>query len=273
MPKLAVLGHPVAHSRSPAMQSAALAELGLAPEWTYEAIEVAPDGFETLVRSLPGRGFAGVNVTVPHKLAALALADTASAAAREIGAANVLTFDDGEIAAENTDVAGLTGALAADPRGRRAVVLGAGGSARAAVWALKSAGAEVEIWNRTRAKAERLAEELGVAVRTEDHPLGAGDYDVLVNCTTVGLEEAKEPPRGEPDLKALPLDADSLGRENVVVDMVYGPYPTPLARLADERGAKLEDGLEVLVHQGAASLRIWTGLEPPVETMRSAARG
>jgi shikimate dehydrogenase len=273
MPKLAVLGRPVAHSRSPAMQNAALAELGLAPEWSYEAIEVAPEDFEVLVRSLPERGFAGVNVTLPHKLAALALADTATDAAREIGAANVLTFDGGAIAAQNTDCDGVTGALPVGPRGKRSVVLGAGGSARAAVWALKRAGAEVEVWNRSPEKAERLAAELGVAVRTEDHPLGAGDYDVLVNCTTVGLAEAERPPSGDPDLKGLPLDADSLGRENVVVDMVYGPYPTPLARLANERGATVEDGLEVLVHQGAASLRIWTGLEPPVETMRRAARG
>ena len=272
MAKLAVLGHPVAHSRSPAMHNAALAELGLAPHWSYEAIEVAPQDFESLVRSLPERGYAGVNVTLPHKLAALELADTASDAAGEIGAANTLTFTEGAIGADNTDVDGLIGALPSDPAGTRALVLGAGGSARAAVWALRRAGAEVMIWNRTPEKAERLAAELGVAVRTGESPLVAGDYTVLVNCTTVGLEEAKQPPGGEPDLKALPLDADSLGRENVVVDMVYGPYPTPLVRLANEQGASVADGLEVLVHQGAASLRIWTGLEPPVETMRRAAR-
>src|SRR5919106_638385 len=97
MPKLAVLGQPVAPSRSPAMHNAALAELGLASEWTYEAIEVPPEGFEALVRSLPEQGFAGVNVTVPHKLAALALADSAAEAPREIGAANMLTFADAEI--------------------------------------------------------------------------------------------------------------------------------------------------------------------------------
>jgi shikimate dehydrogenase len=272
MPKLAVLGQPVAHSRSPVMQNAALAELGLAPEWTYEAIEVSPEDFEALVRSLPEQGFAGVNVTVPHKLAALELADSATGAAREIGAANTLTFADGAIAADNTDAAGLIAALPADPRGRRAVVLGAGGSARAAVWALRRAGAEVVIWNRTTAKAETLAGELRVAARTEDSPLVAADYDLLVNCTTVGLAEAGTPDAREPDLKGLPVDADSLGRENVVVDLVYGPYPTPLARLAAERGARIVDGLEILVHQGAASLRLWTGLEPPVGTMKRAAR-
>lgn len=272
MPKLAVLGQPVSHSRSPAMQNAALAELGLAPEWSYEAIEVAPEDFDELVRSLPGKGFAGVNVTVPHKLAALAVADTATDTAREIGAANTLTFAAGEIAADNTDAAGLIGALPVDVAGERAVVLGAGGSARAVVWALKRAGAEVEIWNRTEAKAEALADEFGVAVRTGGGTLGATDYRALVNCTTIGLAEAKDPDPDPACLKALPVDADSFGESNVVVDLVYGPHPTPLARLANERGAKVVDGLEVLVHQGAASLRIWTGKEPPIETMRRAAR-
>jgi hypothetical protein len=128
MPKLAVLGQPVSHSRSPAMQNAALAELGLAPEWSYEAIEVAPAEFEGLVAELArGGDFAGVNVTLPHKLAALALADDASPAARAIGAANTLSFQSGGIAAENTDAWGFLEALPAPPAGKRALVLGPGG--------------------------------------------------------------------------------------------------------------------------------------------------
>ena len=121
MPRLAVLGQPVAHSRSPAMQNAALAELGLARDWSYEAIEVAPERFGELVRSLRDDDFAGVNVTVPHKLAALALSDRASDAAREIGAANTLSFDAAGIAAENTDGVGLIEALPRSPNGLRAL--------------------------------------------------------------------------------------------------------------------------------------------------------
>lgn len=275
MPRLAVLGQPVAHSRSPAMQTAALAELGLAGEWSYEAIEVSPERFEELVRSLPGRGFAGVNVTVPHKLAALAVADTASQAARAIGAANTLAFTDAGIEAENTDAAGLIDALPEPAAGKRALVLGAGGSARAAIWALAEAGAEVSVWNRTAAKAAALASELGAAHLDRDagEPLAPGGFDLLVNATTVGLEQAgaREPAPG--DLDALPLDPDSIGPWHVVVDLVYGAHETALARLARERGARLVDGLDVLVAQGAASLRIWTGLEPPIETMRAAVRG
>ncbi len=161
VPRLAVLGHPVGHSRSPAMQSAALAELGLGGEWSYEAIDVAPDAFEARVRAMPGEGFAGANVTVPHKGAALALADELSETAREIGAANTLVFADGEIRAENTDADGLLDALPASPAGKRALVLGAGGAARAVVWALLREGAEVAVWNRTELRSRNLCEELG----------------------------------------------------------------------------------------------------------------
>src|SRR6187200_17466 len=139
--RLAVLGQPISHSRSPAMQSAALAELGLAGEWSYEAIEVSPDELEARVRAMPGEGFRGANITVSHKLAALELADEASDAARAIGAANTLTFADARITADNTDAMGFLDALGWDPSGRRALVLGAGGSARAVVWALVTNGA------------------------------------------------------------------------------------------------------------------------------------
>jgi len=269
MPRLAVLGYPVSHSRSPAMQTAALAELGLAASWSYEAIEVTPEGFEPLVRSLPDDRFAGVNVTVPHKLAALALADQASRAATEIGAANTLSFDRGRVHADNTDAVGIVNAIGERLEGRRALVLGAGGSARAAVWGLHTLGAEVSVHNRTASKAKTLAAELGAAVAGPD----ATGFDLLVNATTVGLAQASERPPMSADLKGLPVDADSVGERQVVVDLVYGSYETALASRARERGARVIDGLEVLVHQGAASLRIWTGLDPPIETMRAAVRG
>lgn len=275
MPRLAVLGQPVSHSRSPAMQNAALAELGLADEWSYEAIEVAPDGFEALVRSLADQGFAGVNVTVPHKLAALALADSASQAAREIGAANTLTFADDGIEAENTDATGLIAALPESPEGKRALVLGAGGSARACIWALRNAGAQASIWNRTAAKADSLATEFGIEHERRapsGEPLPLNDYDLIVNCTTVGLAEASPPPDSAAGLEPLPLRAESLRSAHLVVDLAYGPSPTRLIAAASDRGARVVDGLEVLVQQGAASLRIWTALDPPLETMRRAAR-
>jgi shikimate dehydrogenase len=268
--RLAVLGQPISHSRSPAMHNAALAELGLAGDWSYEAIEVAPAEFEARVREMPAEGFVGANVTVPHKVAALDLAEEASEAARAIGAANTLSFAGGRIAAENTDACGFLDSLGAPPSGRRALVLGAGGSARAAVWALVRKGAHVAIWNRTPERAERLAHELGaLALAASDERLATGDFDLIVNATTVGMRGAGE---RAADLKSLPIRADSLGDKHQLVDLAYGPAETELARAARAHGATVVDGLEVLVRQGAASFRIWTGRDPPIETMRRAAR-
>jgi len=262
MKKLAVLGHPVGHSRSPAMQSAALAELGLGEQWSYEAIDVAPDGFEPLVRELPERGFVGANVTVPHKSAALALADTLTETAREIGAANTLSFEDGGIRAGNTDADGLLEALPASPAGAKALVLGAGGAARAVVWALLREGAAVEVWNRTALRSRHLCDELGG--RPVEEPVAAA-YDLVVNSTAVGLH-------GEGPFEALPLDPEGFAAGQIVVDMVYGREPTALLRAAEAAGARTVDGVEVLVRQGALSLQVWTGRQAPLAVMREAAR-
>lgn len=249
------------------MHSAALAEMALA-DWSYEAIEVSAEDFDELVRSLPEQGFKGVNVTVPHKLAALAVADEATEAAREIGAANTLTFIDGRIHAENTDASAIVDSLPRSPEGMRALVLGAGGSGRAATWALKHAGAEVNVWNRTREKARVLATEMGVGLDTRDPA-------IVVNATTVGLLAANEGrplvEQGEPDLKPFLLFDDGLQAE-MVVDLVYGSRETDLIAAAKAAGATTIDGLEILARQGAASLRLWTGVEPPLETMRAAAK-
>ncbi|HEX6115838.1 MAG TPA: shikimate dehydrogenase [Solirubrobacterales bacterium] len=270
MPRLAVIGHPIAHSLSPAMQNAALRELGLAGEWSYEALDVVPGEFAKTVRRLSQGGFTGVNVTIPHKRDAFEIADDPSAAVRAIGAANTLSFGGGRIAAENTDAPGLIAALPEGADGRRALVLGAGGAARAAAWALADAGAEVWVWNRTPERAERLARDLGVRPVEPDtsHPATEiSRYELIVNATSVGLEP---PGREGADLKALRLDADSLNERHLVVDLVYGSSDTELVRAARRGGANVVDGREVLVQQGAASLRIWTGREPPLEAMRRA---
>lgn len=263
MPRLAVIGFPVSHSRSPAMQNAALEELGLADEWSYEAIEVAPERFEATVSEMAAGDFAGANVTVPHKEAALALADTPSGAAREIGAANTLVFHDGRVEARNTDAGGLLAALRGSPRGQRALVLGAGGAARAAVWALVGEGATVEVWNRTASRAEGICAELG-GTPVADPDQAA--YELIVNTSAAGLG-------GEDPFQHLPLRADRFTAGQTVLDMVYGDEPSALLGAAASAGATVVDGLEVLVQQGALSLQVWTGREPPIETMRAAARG
>jgi len=256
-----VLGHPVSHSRSPAMMNAAFAELGL--NWHYVRLPVPSALFVATVRALPASGYLGANVTIPHKVAALELADEATGAAGAIGAANTLSFTDGAVAADNTDAGGLLAALGEPVMGSTAMVLGAGGAARGAVWALREAGAEVSVWNRTLTRAAALAADFGV--RQVDRPQAA---DVLVNTTSVGLDPATT----EEDL----IDAlwlDGLDPPATVVDMVYGDGPTPLARWAVRGGGRVVDGLEVLVGQGALSLEWWTGRPAPLDVMRRAARG
>lgn len=245
------------------MHNAALAELGLAGEWRYEAIEVGPDRFEERVRMMPAEGFVGANVTVPHKGAALVVADSLSEVAREIGAANTLTFESGEIRAGNSDGFGLIAALPSSPGGSRALVLGAGGAARAVVWALGREGAEVEVWNRTALRSRNLCAELGGTAVAE--PATAG-YGLIVNTTAVGM-------RGEDPFAELPLEPQRFGAGQVVVDLVYGGAPSRLLSAAAARGASTVDGIEVLVRQGARSLASWIGIEPPLEVMREAARG
>jgi shikimate dehydrogenase len=256
---LGVAGFPVAHSRSPAMHTAALEALGL--DWHYGRLPLPPERFTETARALGGSGYRGINVTVPHKEAAAALADRASAEVRATGAANTLTYeDDGAVAADNTDAPGFLAALGADPAGLRAVVLGAGGSARAVAWALAEAGAEVSVWNRTAERAHRLAGDLGVGVA--ERP---GEGDMLVNCTSVGLGPVEQADA----LSQLRLDG--VAPPATVVDLVYGEGPTPLERWATGGGARFVPGLEVLVRQGALSLARWTGLDPPLEVMRMAA--
>ncbi len=184
MKKLAVLGHPVAHSRSPAMHNAALAELDLAGEWSYEAIDVAPGEFEQRVRAMVTGECVGANLTIPHKEAALALVDDLSETAREIGAANTLSFADGSIRADNTDAGGFLAALEEQVGERRALVLGAGGAARAVVWALLREGAGVSVWNRTELRSQNLCQELGGEPVTAPDQRG---YGLVVNTTAVGL--------------------------------------------------------------------------------------
>jgi len=259
-----VVGWPVGHSRSPAMHNAAFRALGL-DDWRYVALPVPPELFAETARALPGSGYRGVNVTIPHKEAALAVADRATPAAAAIGAANTLSYaPDGAIEAENTDAGGFLDALGSSPAGLRALVLGAGGAGRAVAWALREAGAaEVLVWNRSAERAARLADDLGVTPAGRPVPC-----DVLVNTTAIGLE----PPLGlDRALESLALNG--LDVPAVVVDLVYGAEPTPVARWGAAGGARVVEGLEVLVRQGARSFERWTGRAPSLEVMRAAARG
>jgi shikimate dehydrogenase len=258
--RLGVLGWPVAHSLSPVMHEAAYRALGLR-DWTYQKLPVPPDVFDETVRALEGAGFVGANVTIPHKEAALRVADEASHAAREIGAANTLTLSGGRVVAENTDAPGLLATL--ERAGRRvpasALVLGAGGSARAVVWALVNSGVgDVQLWNRTAERARALTDQLGGRAVKEPE-----QAELVVNCTAIGLA-------GDDDGFAGLARAPEEYAWACVVDLVYREGETGLVARARERGLATVDGREILVAQGALSFERWTGREAPVDAMRAA---
>jgi shikimate dehydrogenase len=252
-----VVGWPVGHSRSPAMHRA----LGL----DYQLLPVPPQRAEAVLRALPASGFAGVNVTIPHKGVALAVSDRASEAATAIGAANTLIYQaDGAIVADNTDAPGLLATLRDRPTST-AVVLGAGGSARAVVWALLSVGCDVLVWNRTASRAEALTADLGGRVLSCSSQELAPEADVLVNCTAAELDHTSSA------MAALPLNVDHMARYPTVVDLAYRPGGTVLTAEAAAR-TTVVDGLEILVQQGARSFELWTGRTANVAAMRAAVR-
>ncbi|NAZ37773.1 shikimate dehydrogenase [Rubellimicrobium sp. CFH 75288] len=271
-PLAGVVGWPVAQSRSPRLHRHWMARHGLPGD--YVALEVAPEDLAEVVRMLPRAGFVGVNVTVPHKRAALALADEASERARRVGAANTLTFRDGRILADTTDGEGFLRALregAPDwrPEAGPAVLLGAGGAARAVLDALLEAGVpELHLLNRTAAAAEALAAELGrgrVRVRPWIEAGNAVEDGLLVvNATALGME-------GAPPLR-VPLDGLHAGQ--VVTDLVYAPLETRLLREARAAGAVAVDGLGMLLHQAAGAFEAWWRVRPEVdEDLRRAVLG
>jgi shikimate dehydrogenase len=259
-----VLGDPVEHSRSPALQNAALRELGI--DATYVAFRVPPAALGSAVRGLAALGALGANVTIPHKEAAALLCDSLSGEALAAGAVNTLVFREGRVAGHLTDGLGMLDALreqGVDPAGRPALVLGAGGSARAAVAALRGTGAgPVRVLARRHEAAQALASALSaVAVdRLPDGPLG-----IVVHCTPVGALS---------ELEALPLPADALDRMDIVCDFAYRAdgSATPLVAAAAASGRPAIDGLELLVRQGARSFSLFFGAEAPLSVMRAAAR-
>ena len=270
-PLAGVIGQPIAHSRSPLLHRHWLDRHGIKGD--YVAMEIAEADLREVLRVLPKAGFRGVNVTIPHKRAALDLADEATERAQRIGAANLLVFGEERILADNTDGEGFLnslrqGAPGWDPAAGPATVLGAGGAARAVLVALLDAGVpEVILTNRTREAAEALAGSLGDRVRVVDW-IAAGNAieegTLVVNTTSLGMT-------GKPGLR-VPLDGLRPGQ--VVMDLVYAPLETRLLREAQEAGATAVDGLGMLLHQAVPAFERWFGVRPVVdEELRRAVLG
>ena len=261
VPLAGVIGHPVGHSRSPRLHGHWLHTRGIIGH--YVPLDVAAADLPAVLRLLPRIGFRGVNVTIPHKGAVLALADDVTPLARKVGAANTLTFVNGTIHADNTDGYGFManlrdGAPKWRPGDGPALILGAGGAARAIIVALADAGtSEIRLVNRTRARAEELAAELGGPLRVLDwseRATGAECAALVVNTTALGMQG--QPPLGFP--------ATALAPETVVTDIVYTPLVTPLLASAHDRGCTVVDGLGMLLHQAAPGFARWFGEVPEV---------
>ena len=263
IPLAGVIGQPVAHSKSPRLHGHWLKSYGLRGH--YVPLDVAPENLAEALKTLPKLGFRGVNVTIPHKEAVVALADEVSDLARRMGAANALTFGpDGRLHADNTDGHGFLAHLrqsAPDwrPEAAPAAVLGAGGASRAIVATLLDAGApELRLANRTRARAESFVAAFGDKVKVYDWAQASAMTEgcgVIVNTTSIGMN----------DVGGSPVSLEHAGEGTVVYDIVYKPLETALLREAKARGCVTVDGLGMLLHQAAPAFERWFGRRPVVD--------
>lgn len=280
--RVGLIGWPVEHSVSPAMHNAAFEALGLG--WRYTLLPTAPGKLQATLAGLEAQGYRGANVTVPHKQSVMPHLDEITAAAQAIGAVNTLTRQGGRWTGHNTDGDGFLAALheaGFEPAGRHALVLGAGGGARAVVYALSQAGCAVVLHNRTPQRAAELAQQMHRAgakapvtwVPAAAGPAGASAqlaavlevarFDLLVNATPVGMWPRIDT---SPWPEAVPFPGHC-----IVFDLVYNPEETRLLAQARAAGATAIGGLGMLVHQGALAFALWTGHTPPLDVMRAAA--
>ena len=262
----ALFGDPIAHSVSPAMHNAAFRHSDL--NFTYLAFRVTESGLEAALEAVRALNIRGINLTIPHKTAALPLLDEVTESARRVGAVNTIVNDDGRLKGHNTDASGFLAALRGHgfiSAGRKAVVLGAGGAARAVVFALRDSGAAVTVLNRTPAKAAELAAATGAIAGDlgESSVSTALDgAELLVNATSVGLY---------PESEVSPLAGYRLKPSLTVMDTIYRPRRTRLLADAQAAGCQVIDGLDMLVAQGAESFELWTGRSPDRTVMLRAA--
>ena len=263
IPLAGVLGNPIAQSKSPRLHRHWLRKYGLLGD--YVPLHVTEENLETVVRAMPKMGFVGANVTLPHKIAVMQFADQITDRATLVGAANTLTFkDDGKIIADNTDGYGFMANLKQnapdwDPTSGPAVLLGAGGAARAIIVALADAGVtEILLTNRTRTKADALRVEFGTRIRVVDWVQAGNILEgaaTVINSTSLGMTGNA----------ALRIPLDGLTKGTLVTDIVYSPLRTRLLEEAEAAGCTVVDGLGMLLHQGVPGFERWFGVRPEVD--------
>ena len=267
-----VIGDPIEHSLSPTIQNAAFGHLGL--DFVFLAFHVKAADLENAMRGMRGLGIHGLNVTMPHKRAVIGCLDEVDFTVRFLDSANTILNRDGKLSGFSTDGVGALKALlenGVDLSGKKVLLLGAGGAAKAIAFTLVPEVGELAILNRSTEKAEALAETLGHmfnrnvvggALSPETIKMNLRDSDVLVNATSAGMK---------PNLSQSLVAPEWLKSDLVVMDIVYNPIETKLAKDAKAAGAKVVSGVEMLIYQGAASFEIWTGHAAPIEVMRKAA--
>ncbi len=270
-----IIGDPIKHSRSPLIHNAAIAALGL--DYVYVPFHVEPDSLGAAIEGFKATNVVGINVTIPHKQNVMSYLDEISREATLIGAVNTLIFRDGAIIGENTDAPGFLHAMQEDgldvPQGGAAVIIGAGGSARAIVVALALAGVQtICITNRTVSRAVALATDLsektgvsiyGIGLDDSKLPHAVGTSQLIVNTASTSMDVSHP----------LLIDPEWLEPQSIVYDIVYTPPETRLLQAAAEKDCHTIGGLGMLVHQGAIAFEKWTGINPPVEIMRQALQG
>lgn len=266
---LGVMGDPIGHSKSPAMHNAAINALGLSG--AYVPLHIRPQGLDDAIQAVKALGFRGVNVTIPHKVEVMKHLDVVDEGAQRIGAVNTIVNDNGKLTGYNTDGIGYVRSLkdeaCPDLKGKRIVVIGAGGAARGIIYALLGEGPDkISIVNRTSAKALALAEEWSSLADLRGYGEerageALSDADVIINTTSVGMF---------PQVSELPIPPESIREGIVVSDLIYNPLKTELLRQGELRRCTVHGGLGMFINQGAYAFEYWTGLTAPVQAMKEA---
>ncbi|GIP25060.1 shikimate dehydrogenase (NADP(+)) [Paenibacillus sp. J23TS9] len=266
---LGVIGDPIAHSKSPVMHQAALSALGL--PGSYVSMHVKPGQVSEAIAGIKALGFRGINVTIPHKLEVIPYLDHLDETALRIGAVNTIVNDYGILTGYNTDGIGYVRSLkeeaVSELRGKKIMVLGAGGAARGIVYALSLESPDsIFIANRTADKAEAMADEWKEladirGISMQQLPSYLKDIDILINTTSVGMH---------PNMSEAPVDVNLISENTVVSDLIYNPLQTRLLAESEKKGCTVHGGLGMFVNQGAYALEYWTGMPAPVAAMRNA---
>jgi len=256
-----VIGDPIGHSLSPQMHNAGLKALGIDSELVFVACDVKIRDMSDFIKGVRAMGIAGVSATLPHKIEIMKYMDTVDETARKIGAVNTVVNDNGALKGYNTDWLGALIPLEkkTELKNKRVGLLGAGGAARAIIYGLKKKGSIITLFNRSLKNANTLAEEFACGACGLDSLEQVLDMDILINATSVGMNEDKSP-----------IDKKFLNKDHIVFDIIYTPKETRLIKDAKEKGAQVILGYEMLLYQGAQQFRLYTGFDAPVEAMRKA---